>query len=86
VASGEGGTEEVTELAIADELKPGGDEPVVAPAAVPPPAVRPLAELLVPMDRAALDLLTDAERTARRWAMYEMYKAKRDGKKWVISQ
>jgi hypothetical protein len=61
VASGESGTEDVTELANADEGKPGGDEPVVAPAAVPPPAVRTLAELLVPMDRAALDLLTDAD-------------------------
>ena len=47
-----------------------GDTLDVLGAAVSQPAVVNLAKLLVPMDRAALALLTDSELKARRWAMY----------------
>ena len=65
----ERGPQDVTEPANADEGNPRGDEPTVLRAAVPPPAMRPLAELMVTMDRAALALLSDAELQARQREM-----------------
>jgi hypothetical protein len=61
----------VNEPARADEGHPRGDEQKVQCAAEPPPVDARLAKLLVPMDRAALALLTDAELKARRWALYQ---------------
>jgi hypothetical protein len=67
------GPNDDNEPANADKGNRRGDEPNVPRAAVPPLTVTAarLAELLVPMDRAALALLTDAELKARRWAMFQ---------------
>jgi Domain of unknown function (DUF4158) len=64
------GVNGVNEPADADEGNPQGDGPTVPRGTVPPWAVRRLAELLVPMDPAALALLSDAERRARSWALF----------------
>ena len=60
----------VNEPADADEGNPQGVDPSFPRATVPPWAARRLAELLVPMDSAALALLSDAERRARSWAQF----------------
>ena len=65
------GPKDMNEPANADAGSPPGDEPDVPRAAVPTPADARLARLLVPMDRAALALLTDSELKARRWAMFQ---------------
>jgi hypothetical protein len=65
------GPKDMNEPANADAGSPPGDEPNVPRAAVPTPADARLARLLVPMDRAALALLTDSELKARRWAMFQ---------------
>ena len=67
-----GGSSHVNELANSDDRDPRNDEPRVrsAPQAPPRLTTAAIAKLLVPMDRAALDRLTDAELQARRAAMY----------------
>ena len=64
------GAKNLIEPANANDGNPRGDEPKRPRAAVLPPEVAHLAHLLVPMDIEALDRFSDAERKARRWAMY----------------
>jgi hypothetical protein len=64
------GVNDVNEPPDANDGNPQGDGPPVPRATVPPWAARRLAELLVPMDPAALALLSDAERRARSWAQF----------------
>jgi hypothetical protein len=64
------GPSHVNAATHADELKPRGDEPNASSAAPPKLTAAAIAKLLVPMDKAALDLLTPAEIHARRCAMY----------------
>jgi hypothetical protein len=66
------GAKNVIEPANANDGNPRGDESKRPRAAVLPPEVAHLARLLVPMDKTALDRLSDAERKARRWAMYRV--------------
>jgi hypothetical protein len=61
---------ELDESAKVNEGNSPGDEEKVARAAEPPSAAASLARLLVPMDRATIAGLTEAERKARRWAIY----------------
>jgi hypothetical protein len=71
------GVNGVNEPADADEGNPQGVDPSVPRATVPPWAARRLAELLVPMDPAALALLSDAERRERQWAMFQAKRIER---------
>ena len=65
------GSNDVNELASADEQDPRGDESKAPTAAVPPRmTAAAIAKLLVPMDQAALARLTDAEINVRRAAMH----------------
>jgi hypothetical protein len=74
------GAKDVNEASNPNDRNPRGDEPKTPRAAALPPEVAHLAHLLVPMDRDALDRLTDTELKARRWAMYRLKRRNETGR------